>query len=319
MLAAIYARKSTEQSGVADDQKSVARQVEHARQYAARKGWTVADEHVYVDDGISGAEFERRPGLQALLRTTKPSPPFGVLVVAEQKALGRESFETNFLVKQLARAGVEIVEYVHGRSLTPKNWIDKITTAVLSSVDEGHREQTRERVHETFLRKFRAGHVVGGRVFGYRNVDVIAGHDADGRPIRSHVERRINDDEAAIVRRIFVLSAEGHGVKAIAKLLNREGAPSPRPQRGRPQSWAPSSVHDVLFRDLYRGVATWNKSQKCSEAWGDKHQAARPAADWQERPDPTLAIVTAGDWKAAHARIDQARALYLQANNGRWF
>jgi hypothetical protein len=31
MVAAVYARKSTEQSGVADDQKSVARQVEHAR------------------------------------------------------------------------------------------------------------------------------------------------------------------------------------------------------------------------------------------------------------------------------------------------
>jgi hypothetical protein len=37
MVAAIYARKSTEQSGVADEQKSVARQIEHARQYAARK------------------------------------------------------------------------------------------------------------------------------------------------------------------------------------------------------------------------------------------------------------------------------------------
>ena len=31
--------------------------------YAERKGWTVADDHVYVDDGISGAEFENRPGL----------------------------------------------------------------------------------------------------------------------------------------------------------------------------------------------------------------------------------------------------------------
>ena len=31
MIAAIYARKSTEQTGVADEQKSVSRQVEHAR------------------------------------------------------------------------------------------------------------------------------------------------------------------------------------------------------------------------------------------------------------------------------------------------
>jgi DNA invertase Pin-like site-specific DNA recombinase len=38
MIAAIYARKSTEQHGLADDEKSVARQIDHARQYAARKG-----------------------------------------------------------------------------------------------------------------------------------------------------------------------------------------------------------------------------------------------------------------------------------------
>ena len=43
MLAAVYCRKSTEQSGLADDQKSVTRQIEHARAYANRKGWTVDD------------------------------------------------------------------------------------------------------------------------------------------------------------------------------------------------------------------------------------------------------------------------------------
>lgn len=60
MIAAVYCRTSTEQAGVADDQKSVARQIDHARQYAARKGWAVADAHVYEDDGISGAEFATR-------------------------------------------------------------------------------------------------------------------------------------------------------------------------------------------------------------------------------------------------------------------
>jgi DNA invertase Pin-like site-specific DNA recombinase len=43
MTAAIYARKSTDQSGVNDEQRSVARQVEHARAYANRKGCATAD------------------------------------------------------------------------------------------------------------------------------------------------------------------------------------------------------------------------------------------------------------------------------------
>jgi DNA invertase Pin-like site-specific DNA recombinase len=74
MVAAAYARKSTEQNGVADEQKSVARQVEHAKAYAARKGWIVDEAHVYVDDGISGAEFATRPGFLRLMNALKPRP-----------------------------------------------------------------------------------------------------------------------------------------------------------------------------------------------------------------------------------------------------
>ena len=38
MIAAVYARKSTEQNGMADEQKSVARQIDHARQYRRSEG-----------------------------------------------------------------------------------------------------------------------------------------------------------------------------------------------------------------------------------------------------------------------------------------
>jgi hypothetical protein len=48
MIAAVYARKSTEQTGVADDQKSVTRQVGHARAYAERRGWSISE------DGMRG-------------------------------------------------------------------------------------------------------------------------------------------------------------------------------------------------------------------------------------------------------------------------
>src|SRR4051812_45945421 len=113
MRAAIYARKSTVQDGVADEAKSVTRQIENARAFAGRQGWDVADSHVYVDDGISGAEFKRRPGFQRMLSAALvKKPPFGVLIVSEQKSIGREASETAFTIKQLAQAGVEIFEYV---------------------------------------------------------------------------------------------------------------------------------------------------------------------------------------------------------------
>ena len=41
MIAAIYARKSTEQTGVSEEEKSVTRQIEHATAYAIKKDWRV--------------------------------------------------------------------------------------------------------------------------------------------------------------------------------------------------------------------------------------------------------------------------------------
>ena len=96
MIAAIYARKSTDQN-IADDEKFVARQVARAREYAERKGWTVADAQIYVDDGISGAEFVRREGYLRLMNALKPRAPFQILVMMEQSRLGREQTETAYI------------------------------------------------------------------------------------------------------------------------------------------------------------------------------------------------------------------------------
>ena len=96
----------------------------------------------FEDDGISGAEFERRPGFQSLLRSLQPRPLFDVLIVAEQKALGRETYETQMVIKRLAQAGVQIWAYMDDRCLTPRNWMDKAMASVRSWADEAHREDT---------------------------------------------------------------------------------------------------------------------------------------------------------------------------------
>ena len=101
MIAAIYARKSNEQQGVADEAKSVARQIAHARAYAEKKGWVVGEGQVYVDDGVSGAEFVKRPGFLRLMAALKPRAPFQVLIVSEASRVGREQIETSYAVKKL--------------------------------------------------------------------------------------------------------------------------------------------------------------------------------------------------------------------------
>src|SRR4030095_9601281 len=101
MICAIYARRSQEQNVLADEARSVARQIDNARAYAARKGWTVRDEHIYSDDGISGAEFKTRPGYLRLMNALTPRPPFQALVMSEESRLGGEPIETSYALTPL--------------------------------------------------------------------------------------------------------------------------------------------------------------------------------------------------------------------------
>ena len=180
MIAAIYCRRSTEQSGVSDDQKSVARQIDHARQYAARKGWTVADQHVYVDDGISGAEFANRPGFLRLMNAVKPRAPFQVLIMSEESRLGREQLEVGYALKQIIQAGARVFFYLEDRERTLDSPTDKIMLSLTTFFDELEREQARQRTYDAMFRKAKAGHVTGGWTLGYRNVEIV-GRTASGR------------------------------------------------------------------------------------------------------------------------------------------
>jgi len=148
MTVAIYARKSTEQS-VADDQKSVTRQIAHAREYAARKGWTVDEACIFVDDGISGAEFSRRPGFVRLMTELKLRPLFDVLVMSEKSRLGREAIETAYALKQLVTAGVRVFFYLEDRERTLESPTDKIMLSLTAFADE--MERARESALDRYI------------------------------------------------------------------------------------------------------------------------------------------------------------------------
>jgi site-specific DNA recombinase len=310
VIAAVYARKSTEQNGMADEQKSVARQIEHARTYAARKGWIVSDDHVYVDDGISGAEFARRPGFVRLMNALSPRCSFDVLIMSEESRLGREAIETSYALKQLLSANVRVFFYLEDRERTLESPTDKLLMSVAAFADELEREKARQRTFDAMHRKAKAGHNCGGRTFGYGNINVPA---PDGS--RAFVTYQIHAEEAAVVRRIFTLAAHGSGLKAITKQLNAEGAIAPRPQQGRTRAWAPSTVREILYREMYRGQRVWNKSRK-RDSWGRKRQHDRPSDDWLTVPCEELRIVSDAQWDAAHRRMTARREAHDRWKRG---
>lgn len=323
MIAAIYARKSTDQK-VADESKSTTRQLEEARKFAERNGWHVADEFVFVDDGISGAEFGKRPALTRMRSMIENRrAPFHVLIVSELKSLGREMSETGYVLKKLDEAGVDVREYVHGKSLVPKNHLAKLMSSVEAFSAEDHQSKTSERVTEAHIRLANSGKVTGGRVFGYKNVNIYNGTDQHGRPLRSHVERAKVPEEAAVVERIFELHASGLGLKTITKRLIQEGAPAPKPFVRKSEKiptpigkWAPSTVRTILTREIYKGLLVYNKTKK-RDTWGKVAQKARPESEWIKVPVEHLRIVPTELWERSASRRKDVAGKTLRFESGR--
>ena len=149
-------------------------------------------------------------------------------------------------------------------------------------------------------RKAKAGHVTGGRVFGYDNVEVLG-------PGRAAVARRAADQRSGGRSRPPHLRAVRRrgGSDAITKTLNAEGAPSPRAQQGRPPAWAASSVREVLLPAVYRGEIVWNQTRK-RDSWGQQRSEPRPATDWLRVPAPDLRIVSDDLWSDGASEIGRA-------------
>jgi DNA invertase Pin-like site-specific DNA recombinase len=201
MRAAIYARKSNEQD-VSDDAKSVTRQIELARTFCEKQGWSTDDLHVCKDDGVSGAEFEDRPGLTKLVLAAKSKPrQFDVLVTMDQDRIGRDQIRTPQIINDLVEAGVRIFYYATGQELRFDSPTDKLIANITNFGNEWYRYQVRIKTREAMRSTAQNGYVAGGKVYGYTNV-------RDG----SHVRRVINDAGARVIRRIFQLCAEGKGL-----------------------------------------------------------------------------------------------------------
>ena len=306
LTAAIYARKSTEQIGADADAKSVDRQIANARAFAQSKGWRVPDAHVYADDAISGAEMRKLVNRQRLLDVIAAGAPFQALIVRDASRFSRRDGDEAFgELKRLAQTGIAIWFYQDATQFTFGSFSDNVVGFVRAEMNAEFRRQIGKWTREAMVRKAQAGHVTGGRVFGYDNVRV-----------HGHVDRRINDEHAAILLRIFRWCADGMGYSRIAKQLNAERAPSPRPQQGRPSGWSPSSVREVLHRSLYRGEIVWAKTRK-RDAEGKTAPTDRPVSEWLRVDRPELRIVPDDLWDAAHARLDTARAAYDRQTHGR--
>lgn len=242
---------------------------------------------------------------QRMLDAIQAGPPFQGVIMRDASGFSRRDGDEAFgELKRIAQTGVEVSFYQDGTRFEYGNFAANITGFVKAEMNAELRRQIAKWTRDAMEKKARAGFVTRGRLFGFDNVRV------DG-----HVERRVNSNEAAIVRRIFQMVADGAGTKAIAKRLNAERAPCPRPQRGRPAGWVPSSVRAILLRETYRGRIVWGRTKGRNEA-GERKASRRPDREWLTVPAEHLRIVSDALWTAAHRRMAATAATYLKTPDG---
>ena len=282
MRCAIYARKSTDEPDKHDEDKSTTRQIDHARQFIEGKGWTVAEEHTYVDDGISGAEFQNRPGFQALIAALKPKA-FDAIVCSEPSRLGRHATYTAYHILQIVDAGVRIFYYLTGEEEKADTPEARLIGNIKGYADEMERVRARQRVRDAHYRLASQGFSTGTKVYGYRSVPVYTGGDNP-----SHVKQEILPEEAHVVRRIFQMYADGYGLKRVARHLNSEGIPAPRSD-----GWWDGTIRAMLHQELYRGNS-YKNSFACREA--------KRRCDSSSVCAPTLCTKLAGNWRPSTAK-----------------
>ena len=287
--AAIYARYSTDNQR----EESIADQTEVCRRYAERQGWQVVGH--YNDPAVSGAS-RFRPGFTRLLADAE-SRRFDVLICEAIDRLGRRLADVSDFYDRLSFCGVRI----HATGLGGE--ITQLHIGILGTMAQMALSDLGEKTRRGQLGRARAGRIPGGLAYGYDVVPPPPGSKNAGA-------RRIRDDEADVVRRIFRDYVGGRSARQIARSLNAEGVPGPG---GRP--WIDTTIRGqadrgtgLLNNSVYAGQLEWNRcSYSKDPRTGRRVARLNDRAEHEVVPVPELRIIDDATWQAAKTRQKEMR------------
>src|SRR5438445_2117972 len=162
MRAAVYARVSTTRQAQA---QTIEQQLDRLRAEVAGRGWQLDDQHVYRDDGYSGASLGR-PGLDRL-RDHAALAELDAVVVAAPDRLARNYVHQVLLIDELAGHGCQVEFLDRPMSQDPH---DQLLLQIRGAVAEYERTLIAERMRRGRQAKLRAGTLLPWTTppFGYR-------------------------------------------------------------------------------------------------------------------------------------------------------
>ena len=176
MRAALYSRVSTERQ---ERQQTIDSQLATLRGWVRAEGHQLAEEHVFRDEGYSGARLDR-PGLDALRDVIRDGAVELVVVLSPDRVARRYAYQV-LLLEEFRRAGCQVAFLQHPISDDPN---DQLLLQIQGAIAEYERAVLGERFRRGKLQKARDGHYLGGRApYGYRYVprhDAVPSHTISG-------------------------------------------------------------------------------------------------------------------------------------------
>jgi site-specific DNA recombinase len=254
-----------------------------------------------VDEALCGVGAER-PGLCRLLAAALSSPrPFDVILVDDSSRLSRNTANALGMFEKLSFAGVRLIAINQG--IDSQHEQAQVLVTVHGMVDSLYVQELAKKAHRGMDGSMLRGRHTGGRIFGYDNISL---GDDQG------VVLAINESEAAIVRRIFQMSADGVSLKKIARILNQEHLPTPRPKaKNGWATWCHSAIREMLYRELYIGNVIWNRSTFIRVPGTNRRvRRMRPQSEWRTAHREELRIVDQALWERVNTRLQAFKDSY---------
>jgi DNA invertase Pin-like site-specific DNA recombinase len=291
MRVALYARYSSDNQREA----SIADQLRLCRERAAQHGWIIVEE--YSDHATSGASM-LRPGVQALMSDATRGR-FDLILTESLDRLSRDQEDIAGLYKRMRFAGVKIVTLSEGE-------VGELHIGLKGTMGALYLRDLADKTRRGLRGRIEEGKSGGGLSYGYT---VTRSLGPDGLPATG--ERIINEQEAAVVRRIFVDYADGKSPKRIALELNRDGIPAPGGG-----AWGFSTINGnvkrgngILNNELYVGRMVWNRQRFLKDPeTGKRVSRMNPQSEWIVHEVPHLRIIDDATWQAAKARQQRIRS-----------
>lgn len=286
---ALYCRLSQD-DGIEGDSNSIQNQKAILQKFAE-------DHHFpspcfYVDDGFSGGNFQR-PAFQQMISDME-NGEIGIIVTKDLSRLGRNQLHTGLYIEErFPMFGVRYIAINDNVDTDSSESNDLMPFKNL--FNEWFIRDTSRKIRAVLKAKAERGERLGTRTpYGYRK-------DPDTKKLI------VDEEAAAIVRRIFAMCAGGSGPSQIARILKKEQILTPTMyaytrysithtclDTAHPYNWSDSAIANLLENEIYLGNTVNMKYS--TKSYKDKRRVEHPREECMVFENTHPALITREVW-----------------------